>query len=188
METPADYKCQDCGAAGVKLWRPYQTFSIWLRCVQCTHKVAKSNIDSFDLSKSDQIGWFVPAVPDGHGNYWGYTSVPDDGVAWWKGLPTGTVPRRKRDRFCDCADPLIVRWVERHGPFLRWMAECIHCKTSRPGRGTGPDPEDALRVAKRMLRRKNEQIAELRAELERTVGIAKAAADLAKTFNPKTDP
>lgn len=187
MEIPDDYKCQDCGAAGVKLWRRYQTGHIELRCVQCTHKVAKLNLDSFDLSKSDQIGWHVPAVPDGHGNYWGYTSVHEDGVAWWKGLPTGSTPK-KRDRFCDCPGPMIVRWVERYGPFLRWMAECVHCKTSRSGKGAGLDPEDALRVAKRMIRQKNEQIAELRAELERTVAIAKAAADLAKTFNPKTDP
>lgn len=36
----------------------------------------------------DQIGWRVPAVPTENGTtYWGYTSVPPDGVAWWNRLP-----------------------------------------------------------------------------------------------------
>ncbi len=42
--------------------------------------------------RTDQIGWRVPAVPteDGEG-FWGYSSVPDDGVKWWRALPTRQV-------------------------------------------------------------------------------------------------
>lgn len=36
---------------------------------------------------SDSIGWLVPAVPTEDGEtYWGYTSVPDQGIEWWKRL------------------------------------------------------------------------------------------------------
>ncbi len=36
----------------------------------------------------DQIGWRIPAVPTTDGRtYWGYSSVPEDGVRWWKSLP-----------------------------------------------------------------------------------------------------
>jgi hypothetical protein len=38
---------------------------------------------------SDQIGWMVPAVPDQEGlGFWGCTSTPMDGYAWWQKLPT----------------------------------------------------------------------------------------------------
>jgi hypothetical protein len=38
---------------------------------------------------TDQIGWMVPAVPTPDGDtFWGYTSVPLEGVLWWKALPT----------------------------------------------------------------------------------------------------
>lgn len=36
----------------------------------------------------DQIGWRIPAVPTEDGDtYWGYSSVPAEGVAWWDALP-----------------------------------------------------------------------------------------------------
>jgi hypothetical protein len=39
--------------------------------------------------RSDQIGWYVPAIPDMEGvGYWGYTSVPQAGIDWWRKLPT----------------------------------------------------------------------------------------------------
>lgn len=42
--------------------------------------------------RTDTIGWRVPAVPteDGEG-FWGYSSVPPEGVAWWRALPTRAV-------------------------------------------------------------------------------------------------
>jgi len=91
---PADYKCGSCGATGVKLWREYQTVSPALRCCNCAAKEQGKDIHDIDangmrLGKTDQIGWYVPAVPDQEGvGYWGYTSVPDAGVRWWKRLQT----------------------------------------------------------------------------------------------------
>jgi hypothetical protein len=39
--------------------------------------------------RTDQIGWYVPAVPHPDGDaYWGYSSVTDDGLAWWRALPS----------------------------------------------------------------------------------------------------
>lgn len=40
-------------------------------------------------SKTDQIGWRVPAIPtEENDTYWGYTSVPQPGCDWWASLPT----------------------------------------------------------------------------------------------------
>jgi len=97
-KTPADYKCDSCGATGVKLWREYQTFAdcTELRCARCAAKVSDKDISNMevdgsrktDLGKIDQIGWYVPAIPvEGQNTYWGYSSVPDEGVKWWRGLP-----------------------------------------------------------------------------------------------------
>lgn len=33
----------------------------------------------------------IPAVPDSDGECWGYTSVPEEGCAWWQNLPTHLV-------------------------------------------------------------------------------------------------
>ncbi len=81
---PPDYKCKDCDMQGVKLWRGYQSIPIELRCGACTSKHENRTLD---LAESDQCAWSVPAIPDLQGAYWGYTSVPAEGVAWWKALP-----------------------------------------------------------------------------------------------------
>lgn len=82
---PADYVCTTCKATGVKLWRESHTFldSLSLACAACCAKEGHP----VDLSDSDQTMRRVPAVPDLRGSYWGYTSVPPEGVAWWKALP-----------------------------------------------------------------------------------------------------
>ena len=91
------YECGVCGIDGVKLWRLYQTFLEHqeLTCAKCS--CDKENIidtvDSLGMikrkyGKSDQIGWRVPAVPTDDETFWGYTSVPQDKVDWWKALPT----------------------------------------------------------------------------------------------------
>lgn len=43
-----------------------------------------------DVSKSYTSGHttMVPAIPNEDGNFWGYTSVPEEGVKWWEELPT----------------------------------------------------------------------------------------------------
>lgn len=95
--TPANYVCGECGVTGVKLWREYQTMNPDLCCARCAAKLQKKNIDGIDsdgrrpddCGRTDQIGWFVPAVPTEEGDtYWGYTSVPQPGCDWWRKLPT----------------------------------------------------------------------------------------------------
>lgn len=112
LEIPLSYQCSKCGARGCKLYREYQTLHVELRCCVCSrdymlecekvnpefYKPEHYSIDTLDAnglrdsdhgSKTDQIGFWIPAVPDEEGDgYWGYTSVPTEGVEWWKKLPT----------------------------------------------------------------------------------------------------
>jgi hypothetical protein len=101
FKTPDRYVCDKCGASGVKLWREYQTIASLsdLLCANCTLERGKMKAGAFDAEgyredetygyKTDQAGWMCPAVPCVEGDtYWGYTSVPPEGVAWWRGLPT----------------------------------------------------------------------------------------------------
>jgi hypothetical protein len=96
---PEGYVCSGCGARGCKLWRQYQTFAenIDLLCAPCAGKDQHTDLSSLDVNgkhdvedgRSDTIGWLVPAVPTEDGEtYWGYTSVPESGVLWWRKLPT----------------------------------------------------------------------------------------------------
>lgn len=95
-ETPDDYICGTCGATHRKLWRQYQTFAPALLCGACAlldqgkaGPIDGQGYRETEHGRIDQIGWYVPAVPDEEGvGYWGYTSVPDAGVRWWRGLPT----------------------------------------------------------------------------------------------------
>ena len=105
------YQCSKCGATNCKLWRQYNTFlnHIELLCCNCAEE-DQNKVCGLDREKvkealkdptldetdrmflrhgSDQIGWLIPAVPtaDGCETFWGYTSVPGDGVRWWKKLP-----------------------------------------------------------------------------------------------------
>jgi hypothetical protein len=61
---------------------------------------------------SDQIGGCVPAVPcEDALTFWGYTSVPSEGVAWWKRLPLR--PGDPENAVCPrCADAgrVLVKW------------------------------------------------------------------------------
>ncbi len=97
---PAHYKCHGCGAEGVKLWREYQTAAsvTALLCAPCACRSQKKpdtvgpdgqRPDEIfgERMRTDQIGWMVPAIPDGD-TYWGYTSVPRAACAWWTALPT----------------------------------------------------------------------------------------------------
>lgn len=102
------YECGGCGASGVKLWREYNTFlnHQTLECCDCAAKSQKKDISriradgcvpwSFGkyadgteaVEWCDSIGWRIPAVPtEDRATFWGYTSVPNEGVAWWKALP-----------------------------------------------------------------------------------------------------
>jgi hypothetical protein len=95
---PEDYACHHCKRRNAKLWREYNTFAdqTKLLCKKCAHEDQAKSIEESrkvwaklggERPESDQIGGMVPAVPDFNGSYWGYTSVPSDGVHWWKTLP-----------------------------------------------------------------------------------------------------
>jgi len=93
-ETPEHYVCSKCGASKCKLWRQYQTFAdnIKLLCQPCAEADQGRKLILAGPDRSDTIGWLVPAVPTEDGDtYWGYTSVPEPGVVWWKGLAGATV-------------------------------------------------------------------------------------------------
>jgi hypothetical protein len=57
-----------------------------LRCVACSEVEQGRKLD---WGIGDQIGYRIPAVPVGD-TFWGYSSVPAAGVAWWRALPTRT--------------------------------------------------------------------------------------------------
>jgi hypothetical protein len=90
------YACSRCGACGCKLWRDYQTFLEHLKLYCCRCAGAAQGVDTAGADASgrlppgtDQVGWLVPAVPTPDlSTFWGYTSVPEEGVAWWRALPT----------------------------------------------------------------------------------------------------
>lgn len=99
-EPPGRYRCADCGAHGVKLWRESEQFAtlVRLRCCDCTGRFQDESVADIDESgrvrtmgytaRTDQIGSSLPAVPSPDGRtFWGYTSVPDEAVRWWKSLP-----------------------------------------------------------------------------------------------------
>jgi len=100
------YACTDCGASNQKLWRLYQSFCPDVCCLRCLAK-RQPNEDLSGLTEDGTvphpfmvgenaprvhaIGCYVPAVPvDGGDAYWGYSSVPDMELAWWKALPLDT--------------------------------------------------------------------------------------------------
>lgn len=106
---PDDYVCGGCGASNCKLWRQYNTFldRLNLLCATCAGKDQDKDVSTLDSDgryihaedldqngdilehRTDSIGWLVPAVPTEEGDtYWHYTSVPDEGVDWWRQLPT----------------------------------------------------------------------------------------------------
>jgi len=100
-EVPDFYKCSVCGAKGIKLWRQYNTCPDYLElmCAPCGCKNQKieDNVDEQGKAalgilqgmRCDQLMSLVPAVPcEDSDTYWGYTSVPELGVQWWRRLPT----------------------------------------------------------------------------------------------------
>lgn len=115
---PGDYECGRCHVSGVKLWREYSTFQLYLRCARCACLVQgvvfdvddegcrPSRPDSEVPGRTDQIGWYVPAVPDPDGGgYWGYTSCPREHYARWVAMPTQRPWPNAED-----LDDLTERW------------------------------------------------------------------------------
>jgi hypothetical protein len=89
-----EYVCSRCEATGVKLWRKANGADDVLFCAECgkadqklTGEVDDDGRHDGRYGKTDQLGDLLPAVPIDD-TFWGYTSVPDDGVEWWRALPT----------------------------------------------------------------------------------------------------
>jgi hypothetical protein len=109
-----EYVCSRCGAEHCKLWRQYQTFlnHIELLCAKCAASDQKASLDGMNrdglrhrwidgqlCGETDQIGNLVPAVPTpADDTFWGYTSIPEEGVSWWRSLPTFPLIRSDKDR------------------------------------------------------------------------------------------
>ena len=96
-ETPAWYKCAQCGATGCKLWceTPTGDKILCAKCAAADQHKDISDIDGHGRScwgtlsyRTNTIGWFMPAIPAGgeHEGFW--ASGPDYARAWWDRLPT----------------------------------------------------------------------------------------------------
>ena len=99
MKDARDYSCHRCAGSGLKLWRRYNQFLDHQRllCAVCCGHESGEDVSTIDESgrriteygRTDQIGWWIPAVPTVEGDtFWGYASVPQDRVDWWRALPT----------------------------------------------------------------------------------------------------
>lgn len=94
-----NYRCSNCKTSGVKLWRQYNILACYvdLLCVDCAcrqEKIDPNSVEEDGRRKidyeqmTDQLVYLIPAVPTIEGDtFWGYTSVPEEGVLWWKNLP-----------------------------------------------------------------------------------------------------
>lgn len=101
-EVPENYACGICKKTGVKLWRKYASSDDSLICLSCIEKKLNLSLNAgadgmFETKygRTDQVDMHIPAVPTpDNRSYWGYTSVPDEGVNWWKLLETYAKPPR----------------------------------------------------------------------------------------------
>lgn len=96
----ATYVCSHCSASGVKLWRSIGDGNEkWCSACACKQAGLPDTIDTDgriegEHGASDQIynpekGLnLLPCVPCIDEGTWGYTSVPPEGVLWWRTLPT----------------------------------------------------------------------------------------------------
>lgn len=88
------YKCSQCDAKNIKLWRVSHSSCIDLVCYNCSKEKRAIDGEGYIIDeyaqKTDQIkGGLVPAVPIFDSDveaYWGYSSVPPKGVSWWRAL------------------------------------------------------------------------------------------------------
>jgi hypothetical protein len=96
---PDGYRCSGCDKHGLKLWRGSHSCAdaVDLVCCDCIKKgdhedaypiLDQNGMHDSRYGRSDQFWNGVPAVPVEDGDtFWGYTSVPDAGVKWWRRLP-----------------------------------------------------------------------------------------------------
>lgn len=93
-----DYACGKCAIRGVKLWRlPHRALSskhgCHLLCAVClvpgkvVDSAGRLRSEDQEWQGTDQVDGWLPAVPSDD-TFWGYSSVPQSEVDWWKALPT----------------------------------------------------------------------------------------------------
>ena len=87
LEIPEEYVCSKCGKHHVRLYRQYQTCAVAVELLCRSYSLEDQKQKVPDSEFEHSIGWLVAAVPTEDGEtYWGYTSVPQDGVDWWNNL------------------------------------------------------------------------------------------------------
>ena len=83
-----DYACGECAAAGVRLFRlPHNAGDPALLCWPCS-EVEQGNKYPWQAQGEAPhfcIGDRIPAVPF-EDTFWGYTSIPEEGLRWWISL------------------------------------------------------------------------------------------------------
>ncbi|MCX6744572.1 MAG: hypothetical protein NTX82_03540 [Candidatus Parcubacteria bacterium] len=105
---PAGYFCSECGATNCKLWRRAYTFQPKFLCAVCAAKNQKEDITTIDRKgtipykdgyRTDNIGWYVPAIPtEDRRGYWTNASVPKLASLWWNRLPTLPPPKPEGEK------------------------------------------------------------------------------------------
>lgn len=129
-EFSVDYRCGVCKLTGLKLWRlPHGANGEALRCASCLAPSKRVGGDG-KFEGSDQVedeageAYWLPAVPV-KDTFWGYTSVPDADVAWWKRLPTYVAPLPAWDQ-SDGAPDVELAETDADG------CDCGICQEGRP--------------------------------------------------------
>lgn len=96
-ETPPSYACTTCGKTGIKLWRSFQIVAA-VGTLMCADDAAQDQgVDISSMGEdgwyagkygtTNQISWYVPAIPRESHVFWGTSSAPLDTRTWWAGLP-----------------------------------------------------------------------------------------------------
>jgi hypothetical protein len=93
---PPGYRCLICKAHGVRLWREYNCIAtaITLHCFDCAIlKNGGKTTKPYAFEKGTytpddgEIAGLVVAIPTTEGDtFWGYSSVPAEGIVWWRSL------------------------------------------------------------------------------------------------------
>jgi len=129
------YACGQCGAVDCKLWRPMSVLAnevelVCWKCLEAKGHAVRLN-DADPRYRSDQVytpeiehTCYSPAVPDLDGSWWGYTSVPNWWVAWWKALP---------DTRDDCV------YCGGSGKIGGGKYDCVFCKGTGVRENTEPE-------------------------------------------------
>lgn len=103
---PEGYRCMDCDAFGVKLWRMSNSSCIEFRCLVCANiKEEEDAIPSPDKRgvirtvdgqkrQTESIGNLVPAIPVPDGSScWSSGYASNEACLWWWSLPFITLKR-----------------------------------------------------------------------------------------------